>query len=139
AEPDPERWQKPTGAATSGGAVMVPAEPQVLRPMASPRRYSLPSHGVHIAPDTYGGALRRDPRLAFAHSSKVRASGKLRSVWQVIAGPGWISMRCMYRIWQRTRVRACDYDSSSPLINRRVLARRIPDTERHVIDDGHLF
>ena len=56
----PERCKKLVLAATSAGAVMVPGKPKVLWRMASPKRYIQPSYGVHIAPDIYGGAFRRD-------------------------------------------------------------------------------
>lgn len=60
----PERCKKLILAATAAGAIMVPGKPKVLWRMASPRRYIQPSYGVHIAPDIYGGAFRRDPKLA---------------------------------------------------------------------------
>ncbi|VFT29465.1 poly(3-hydroxyalkanoic acid) depolymerase [Pseudomonas aeruginosa] len=107
--------------------------------MASPRRYIQPSYGVHIAPDIYGGAFRRDPRLAMAHASKVRSSGKLGYYWQLFAGLGWTSIHWLHRIRQPTLVLAGDDDPIIPLINMRVLAWRIPNAELHVIDDGHLF
>lgn len=135
----PERCKKLILAATSAGAVMVPGKPKVLMRMASPRRYIQPSYGVHIAPDIYGGAFRRDPKLAMAHASKVRSSGKLGYYWQLFAGLGWTSIHWLHRIRQPTLVLAGDDDPIIPLINMRVLAWRIPNAELHVIDDGHLF
>ncbi|MFZ2290324.1 MAG: poly(3-hydroxyalkanoate) depolymerase [Halopseudomonas yangmingensis] len=135
----PERCKKLILAATSAGAVMVPGKPKVLLKMASPRRYIQPSHGVRIAPDIYGGGFRRDPDLARAHAAKVRSSGKLGYYWQLFAGLGWTSIHWLHRIKQPTLVLAGDDDPIIPLVNMRMLAWRIPNSELHIIDDGHLF
>ena len=135
----PERCKKLILAATSAGAVMVPGRPSVLLKMASPRRYIQPSHGVNIAPDIYGGAFRRDPHLAEKHATKVRSSGKLGYYWQLFAGLGWTSVHWLHKIRQPTLILAGDDDPIIPLINMKLLAWRIPNSELHVIDDGHLF
>jgi len=135
----PERCKKLILAATSAGAVMLPGKPRVLWRMASPRRYIQPSYGVKIAPDIYGGAFRRDPDLATAHAAKVRSSGKLGYYWQLFAGMGWTSIHWLHRIRQPTLILAGDDDPIIPLVNMRLLAWRIPNSELHVIDDGHLF
>ena len=135
----PERCKKLILAATAAGLVMVPGRPHVLWKMASPRRYLQPSHVVKIAPDIYGGAFRRDPNLARSHAAKVRSSGKVGYYWQLFAGLGWTSFHWLHRIKQPTLILAGDDDPIIPLINMRMLAWRIPNSELHVIDDGHLF
>ncbi|MBD9396732.1 poly(3-hydroxyalkanoate) depolymerase [Pseudomonas sp. PDM11] len=135
----PERCKKLVLAATSAGAVMIPGKPKVLWRMASPRRYLQPSYGVHIAADIYGGAFRRDPKLALSHASKVRSGGKLGYYWQLFAGMGWTSIHWLHKIRQPTLVLAGNDDPIIPLLNMRLLAWRIPNSELHVIDDGHLF
>ncbi|MCJ8170410.1 poly(3-hydroxyalkanoate) depolymerase [Atopomonas sediminilitoris] len=135
----PERCKKLVLCATSAGAVMLPGKPKVLLRMASPRRYIQPSYGVHIAPDIYGGAFRRDPTLAMKHAAKVRSSGKVGYYWQLAAGLGWTSIHWLHKIKQPTLVLAGDDDPIIPLANMRLIAWRIPNAELHVIDDGHLF
>jgi len=135
----PERCKKLILAATAAGAVMVPGKPKVLMLMASPRRYIQPSYGAHIAPDIYGGAFRRDKTLALSFASKVRSSGKLGYYWQLFAGMGWTSIHWLHKIKQPTLVLAGDDDPLIPLINMRMLAWRIPNSQLHVLDDGHLF
>ncbi len=135
----PERCKKLVLCATSAGAVMIPGKPKVLMRMASPRRYIQPSYGVHIAPDIYGGAFRRDPGLAMKHAAKVRSSGKVGYYWQLAAGLGWTSIHWLHKIKQPTLVLAGDDDPIIPLANMRLIAWRIPNAELHVIDDGHLF
>ena len=118
---------------------MVPGKPKVLWRMASPRRYIQPSYGAHIAPDIYGGAFRRDKNLALSFASKVRSSGKLGYYWQLFAGLGWTSIHWLHKIKQPTLVLAGDDDPLIPLVNMRMLAWRIPNSQLHVLDDGHLF
>lgn len=135
----PERCKKLILAATAAGAVMVPGKPKVLLRMASPRRYIQPSYGVQIAADIYGGAFRRDAKLATRHASKVRSGSKLGYYWQLFAGLGWTSIHWLHKIKQPTLVLAGDDDPIIPLVNMRLLAWRIPNSQLHVIDDGHLF
>ncbi|KAA0693826.1 poly(3-hydroxyalkanoate) depolymerase [Halopseudomonas laoshanensis] len=135
----PERCKKLILAATAAGMVMVPGRPHVLWKMASPRRYLQPSHVVKIAPDIYGGAFRRDPNLARSHAAKVRSSGKVGYYWQLFAGFGWTSFHWLHKIRQPTLILAGDDDPIIPLVNMRMLAWRIPNSQLHVIDDGHLF
>ncbi len=136
---NPERCKKLILCATAAGAVMVPGKPKVLMLMASPRRYIQPSYGAHIAPEIYGGAFRRDKTLALSFASKVRSSGKLGYYWQLFAGMGWTSIHWLHKIKQPTLVLAGDDDPLIPLINMRMLAWRIPNSQLHVLDDGHLF
>ena len=50
----------------------------------------------------------------------------------------WI--RCwLHKIRQPTLILAGDDDPIIPLVNMKLLAWRIPNSELHVIDDGHLF
>ena len=135
----PERCKKLILCATAAGAVMVPGKPKVLMLMASPRRYIQPSYGAHIAPEIYGGAFRRDKHLALSFASKVRSSGKLGYYWQLFAGMGWTSIHWLHKIKQPTLVLAGDDDPLIPLIDMRMLAWRIPNSQLHVLDDGHLF
>jgi poly(3-hydroxyalkanoate) depolymerase len=135
----PERCKKLVLAATAAGTFMVPGRPKVLWRMASPRRYIQPSYGARIAPEIYGGAFRRDPKLAVKYASKVRSSGKLGYYWQLFAGFGWTSITWLHKIRQPTLILAGDDDPLIPLINMRLLAWRIPNAELRVIDDGHLF
>ena len=55
-------------AATSPGAIMVPAGPSVLWKMATPRRYTDKDYMRKVAPELYGGDFRRNPSLIGAHA-----------------------------------------------------------------------
>jgi poly(3-hydroxyalkanoate) depolymerase len=135
----PERCKKLILAATCAGMAMLPAKPKVLWRMATPRRYLQPSYGVRIAPDIYGGAFRHDPALAQAFASKVRSGGRRGYYLQLLAGFGWTSIHWLHGIRQPALILAGDDDPIIPLANMRLLAKRIPNSELHVIGDGHLF
>ena len=135
----PQRCKKLILAATSCGVAMVPPAFKVLALMASPLRYTDPTHGAKIAPDIYGGAFRHDKELATAHASKMQSSGGLGYYYQMMAVYFWTSIHWLHRIKQPTLVLAGDDDPMIPLVNMRVLANRIPNAELHVVNDGHLF
>ncbi|CAD5106636.1 poly(3-hydroxyalkanoate) depolymerase [Zestomonas carbonaria] len=135
----PERCKKLILAATATGLFMLPGKPGVLWKMATPRRYIQPSYGARIAPDIYGGAFRRDAGLALTHASKVRSGGRRGYYLQLLAGLGWTSIHWLHKIRQPTLLLAGDDDPLIPLPNMRLLAKRIPNAELHVIADGHLF
>ena len=48
-------------------------------------------------------------------------------------------MHWLHKIRQPTLILAGDDDPIIPLVNMKLLAWRIPNSELHVIDDGHLF
>jgi pimeloyl-ACP methyl ester carboxylesterase len=59
---------------------------------------------------------------------------------QLFAIGGWTSLPWLHRLRQPTLVLAGDDDPIVPLLNGRILARRIPDARLHVVDGGgHLF
>src|SRR5215471_5535751 len=63
-------------AATSCGALMVPAHPSVLLKMLTPRRYTDRDHALKVAGDVYGGIFRHDPDSVLRTLSHVRFSSR---------------------------------------------------------------
>jgi poly(3-hydroxyalkanoate) depolymerase len=72
----PERCRRLVLAATSPGALMVPAQLSVLLKMVTPRRYQDSVHAHRVAGEVYGGAFRRDPALVERTFRHVRFSSK---------------------------------------------------------------
>lgn len=107
--------------------------------MASPLRYTNAEYGAKIAPDIYGGSFRNNKELAKSHADKMKSSGGRGYYYQAMAVYFWTSLHWLHRIKQPTLVLAGNDDPLVPLINMKVLANRIPNSELHVIDDGHLF
>jgi poly(3-hydroxyalkanoate) depolymerase len=126
-------------AATSPGHLMVPGRLSVLLKMATPRRYRDPHYMRKIAGDIYGGALRDRPELLRDHLAHVRWSSNYGYYLQLAAGFGWSSLPWLPFLQQPTLVIAGTDDPIVPVINGRILAKLIPDSQFVTIDDGHLF
>lgn len=144
----PHRCRKLILAATSSGIFSVAPSLKVLGLMSNPRRYTDPDYAASIAADIYGGKFRHDKELAASHAKKMATvkaetkgveGGNLGYYYQVMAVYWWTSIHWLYKIKQPTLVLAGNDDPLIPLVNMKWLAARIPDSELHVFDDGHLF
>jgi poly(3-hydroxyalkanoate) depolymerase len=138
----PRRVRRLVLAATGPGLGGAPGSPRVLLALATPRRYYQPDYYRSIAGRVYGGQARRDPD-ALLHGSPGRFVGRpsVRGyLGQMYAIAGWTSLPWLHRLRQPTLVLAGDDDPIVPLLNGRILVRRIPDARLHVVDGGgHLF
>ena len=138
----PRRVRRLVLAATGPGLGGVPGSPRVLLALATPRRYYQPDYYRRIAGRIYGGQARRDPD-ALLHGSPARFVERpsVRGyLGQMYAIAGWTSLPWLHRLRQPTLVMAGDDDPIVPLLNGRILVRRIPDARLHVVDGGgHLF
>jgi len=126
-------------AATSPGAVMVPASLSVLWKMATPRRYTDKDYMNKVAPDIYGGAFREDPSLIGSHAGAMHGARNLGYLYQLLAMTGWTSLPWLWSLRQPTLVLTGRDDPLVPVINGRILAQLIPNAKLRLIDDGHLF
>jgi poly(3-hydroxyoctanoate) depolymerase len=138
----PGRVRRLVLAATGPGLGGLPGSPSVLLALATPRRYYQPDYYRRIAGRVYGGEARRDPD-ALLHGSVARFI-EPPSIWgyvgQLYAISGWTSLPWLSRLRQPTLVLAGDDDPIVPLVNGRILARRIPQARLHVVPGGgHLF
>ena len=135
----PDRCRRLVLAATTAGMLMVPGSPFVLGKLLSPRRYADPEYLSRIAPQLYGGDVRRDPALIEAHREHLGNPHWLGYLYQQFALWGWSSLPWLPALRQPTLVLAGRDDPIVPLVNARVLAMLIPRARLHVFDDGHLF
>jgi poly(3-hydroxyoctanoate) depolymerase len=129
-------------AATGPGLGGVPGSPRVLLALATPRRYYQPDYYRRIAPRIYGGLARTDPDALLRGSvARFVERPSLRGyVGQLYAITGWTSLPWLHKLPQPTLVLGGDDDPIVPLVNGRILARRIPDSRLHVVrGGGHLF
>jgi poly(3-hydroxyalkanoate) depolymerase len=126
-------------AATSPGAIMVPAGPSVLWKMATPRRYVDKDYMRRIAPEIYGGAFRNDPSLLDSHAAAMRGARHMGYLYQLLAMTGWTSLPWLWSLRQPTLVLMGSDDPLVPVINGHILASLIPNAQLRTIDDGHLF
>jgi poly(3-hydroxyalkanoate) depolymerase len=126
-------------AATSTGALMVPAHPSVLVKMATPRRYIDREHARKIAGDLYGGVFRRDPAAVFAELEHVRFSSRGGYYMQLAAAFGWTSLPWLWSLRQPTLIMAGADDPLIPLANAYLMRWLIPSARLEILDCGHLF
>lgn len=135
----PRRCRRVVLVSTATGTVMIPAAPQVLVKMVTPRRYRDPAYARAVAPQLYGGRLRTDPDLAtallHAHS---RVGSRTGYLLQLLAGAGWTSLPALPFVRQPVLILAGSDDPIIPLVNARLMARLLPNAVLHVYDDGHL-
>jgi pimeloyl-ACP methyl ester carboxylesterase len=126
-------------AATGTGSLMVPARPRVLAMMATPRRHRDPDYARRIAGEIYGGTMRQHPERAQRLLHGMRPLGPARGYYyQLAAAAGWSSLPFLRMIRQPTLVLAGDDDPIIPVINPRMMARLLPDSQLHLYHGGHL-
>jgi poly(3-hydroxyalkanoate) depolymerase len=125
--------------ATATGAIMVPARPEVLVQMATPRRYLDPRYLERAAPTLYGGSARTEPgRVAAMMHGQSRVGSPRGYLYQLGAGAGWTSLPFLPLLRQPTLILAGDDDPLIPLVNARLLRLLIPNARLHVYHGGHL-
>ena len=134
----PHKCRRLILASTGTGAIMVPGRPSVLLKLATPRRYLNPSRMEDIASDIYGGKARSDPEAVRKHTGAIKARGARGYYYQLLAGTGWTSLPWLRKLHQPTLVIHGSEDPIVPVVNARILARLIPDSRLHIVEDGHL-
>ncbi len=135
----PRRVRKVVLVATGTGSLMVPARPEILGKMMTPRRHRDPAYAARIAGELYGGTLRSDPERGAALLHEARPVGPKRGYYyQLVAGVGWSSLPALPFLRQPTLVLAGDDDPIIPVVNGRLMARLIPRAQLHVYHGGHL-
>jgi pimeloyl-ACP methyl ester carboxylesterase len=118
---------------------MVPAHPRVLAHMLTPRRHRDPGYTARIAALIYGGSMRTDPlRGAQLLHEATRTGPRLGYLYQLGACAGWSSLPFLPLLGQPTLVLAGDDDPIIPVVNARMIARLVPNSQLHVYAGGHL-
>lgn len=136
----PIRCKKLIIAASSAGMVMMPGKPSVLLKMATPLRYMDPMYMVKIAPEIYGGIIRRKPEEIFAHANAIQMRTGVGYFWQLFAGLGWTSVHWLPKLKQPALILAGDDDPIVPVVNAKLLDSLIRDSRLHIFKGGgHLF
>ena len=126
-------------AATGTGSLMVPARPNVLAKMLTPRRHQDPDYARTIAGVIYGGTMRDHPEAAADVLHAFTRKGPSRGYYyQLLAGAGWSSLPALGLIRQPTLIVAGDDDPIIPVVNARIMARGIPKARLHLYHGGHL-
>ncbi len=135
----PSRVRRLVLVATGTGSVMVPARPQVLKHLVTPRRFRDPGYAASVAQEIYGGSLREHPERARELLHGLARIGPKRGYYyQLLAGAGWTSLPLLPLIRQPTLILAGDDDPIIPLVNARLMHSMIPRNIFHIYEGGHL-
>ena len=135
----PRRCRRLVLVSTGTGMLMVPARLSVLSKLLTPRRYRDPAYAQTIAPELYGGRLRRRPdQLRHIAYEQERVGPGAGYFLQLLAGVGWSSLPALPLIRQPTLILAGRDDPLIPLVNARMMHALLPNASLHVFDDGHL-
>jgi poly(3-hydroxyalkanoate) depolymerase len=135
----PRRCRRLVLVSTATGSLMVPAGPQVLMKMVTPKRYRDPEYAVTVAAELYGGRMRERPdQVRKLMHDQSRVGSRRGYLLQLLAGVGWSSLPGLPFIRQPTLILAGDDDPIIPLVNARILRRLLPDARLHIYSDGHL-
>lgn len=136
----PRRCRRAVLVATGTGSLMVPAKPNVLLTMATPRRHRDPEFLMAVAPSIYGGHVRHHPDLVASLAQARRAGGVSRRGYnlQLLAGMGWTSLPLLPTLRQPVLILAGDDDPIIPLANAWLMKSLIPHASLYVYHDGHL-
>jgi poly(3-hydroxyoctanoate) depolymerase len=135
----PERSRTLTLAATSAGFIMVPGHPRVLSKLATPHRYTNADYMLTVGPDLYGGQLRSDRRLLEKHAMALRTGSSRGYLYQLMAGVGWTSWLWLPQLKMPVLIMMGADDPIVPVVNGRIMARRLRNVRLVVVDCGHLF
>ena len=138
----PERIRRLVLCATSPGVIAVPPKPLPALLLMTPARYYHPKIFRAVMPLIVGGRTARDPEVLERQAAArlAKPPDLLGYAYQLYAATGWTSVHWLHRLTQPTLVIAGDDDPAIPLVNARLLARRIPDARLHVVKGaGHLF
>lgn len=136
---NPRRCRRLVLVSTGTGMLMVPAGFGVLRKMLTPRRYRDPEYASAIAPELYGGRMRRQPGDVREVIYEVARPGSRAGYYlQLLAGVGWSSLPALPLIRQPTLILAGIDDPLIPVANARIMRALLPRADLHVYDDGHL-
>lgn len=142
----PRRVNKVILCATATGITSAPPSFEVLKLMASPRRYTDSNFMAEIAPTIYGGAFKTNPKLATEYAQKMASSKEenkgntLGYLYQTTALYWWTSLYMLPCIKQPTLLMAGSDDPIIRLCNMEIMNKLLPNAELKVIDQGgHLF
>jgi poly(3-hydroxyalkanoate) depolymerase len=135
----PERSRTLTLAATSAGFIMVPGHPRVISKLATPHRYTNADYMLTVGPDIYGGQLRSDRRLLEKHATALRTGSSRGYLYQLMAGVGWTSWLWLPQLKMPVLIMMGADDPIVPVVNGRIMARRLRNVRLEVVDCGHLF
>ena len=83
--------------------------------------------------------MRGRPDLLAAHVGRLRSPKTRGYIYQILATWGWTSLWWLPWLCQPTLILAGTDDPLMPVVNARLMASLIRNSELHLVEDGHLF
>lgn len=125
-------------AATMHGWTSMPGRPAAMGILASPARYYSPAYLHAVAPTLYGHEILDHPELLDRHAQlrAKRPPSLIGYMWQMYALRRWTSLPWLHRLPHPTLLLAGDDDPIIPIVNARLMADRIPNSDLQVIEGG---
>ncbi|GAA4403209.1 alpha/beta fold hydrolase [Tsukamurella soli] len=136
----PRRCRRLVLVATATGAVMVPAAPNVLTKMLTPRRFDDRDYAAAVAGSLYGGHMRGGWRTVLTAPMHECAPRRSRTAYlqQLLAGALWTSILALPLIRQPTLVISGGDDQIVPAVNATIMRTLLPRATVHRHSGGHL-
>ncbi len=137
----PKRTRRLVLAATTPGMLMVPGNPASLSKMADPRRYIDPEFMNEHFATLYGGVDRDGAaHQKDSHIGRLKPPSPRGYLYQLLAMLGWTSLPALPFLSKEVLIMMGDDDQIVPLINGRILASAIRNSQLKVLKGGgHLF
>ncbi len=136
---NPKRCRRLVLAATSTGVLMVPAKPNILLKMLTPRRFNDPDYMASIAATIYGGDADVSNASVAAVLNYHRSPATSRGyIYQLLAGSVWTSMPALGLIRQPTLIVAGTDDPIIPFVNARIMRCLMPKAKILRHPGGHV-
>ena len=136
----PERVRRLILGATMCGVGGIPGRPDVLFHLSHPLRYRSQTYLRWVSPRIYGGQARRNTEGEHFSARLGNPPSFPGYLSQLYAISWWTSLPWLHRLSMPVLILAGDDDPIIPLVNARILAARIPDSELLVVPGGgHLF
>ncbi|WP_407692149.1 alpha/beta fold hydrolase [Qipengyuania gaetbuli] len=137
----PKRTRRLVLAATTPGMLMVPGNPAALSKMADPRRYIDPEFMNEHFATLYGGVDRDGAaHQKDSHIGRLKPPSPRGYLYQLLAMLGWTSLPALPFLSKEVLIMMGDDDQIVPLINGRILASAIRNSQLKVLKGGgHLF
>lgn len=136
----PSRCRRLVLCATMAGFPFAwPAKLSVLWKLLGPARYLRSGYLEAHAGRLYGGRFRWDKALIRDYASRIKKPSRAGYLLQLAAITGWTSAPWLWRLRQPTLVLGGADDPICPPVNSHFLAKVIPHSQLHILDEGHLF
>lgn len=135
----PERVERLILVASPPGQLMIPGSPLVYMKMSHPDRFRRKDYMRSIAPDIYGGKIRKSLKVVDENAERIIPPPPKGYMYQGFSMWGTKPLLWVSKLRQKTLIMQGKDDPMIPNINALLLYELFPDSELQFFDCGHLF